>query len=807
MVLTPLILGGSLALNAIDTRVSERIVADLTNIRDLETSRINSALASLVESAALLASDSDLVAYLDPDVESAPGRDENQAEELLSFTSDAGARVRAIRIVTRDGSEVARSGTAAWQPSTDLVDYAMDIRRPMLGDAFEASPGDERLGTLAPVVTPDGSVVGALLVEYRLSSVTQLVYLNERYGDTAEVLLVQRGSAGALELITRPRFARDAAFSTSHQIAADSAVAQSITSAGPTIVRTTDYRSVETIAAISRIEDAGWGVVVKMDVEEAFALRSQVERYARIVLAAVLAVILIGWLLLVRPLGRRLRRAAEAVDRVVNGDESVEVADHGSDEIGHLTRSIDGLAADLAHDRLVREKTEERLRWRTEHDILTGLVNRSYAMNLIEGYSQQGTRYGVLFLDLDGFKQVNDTHGHLVGDEVLQLVSRRLQAAAGPDATVARWGGDEFLIVVDGEHVDGIGQTRLALGNALSTETVTTAGTHHIGASIGIATSDDDATPAAVLHRADTAMFRSKHTRTSYRKVSPATIRLVESALADDRIEAFLQPVVTTRGDSVYLHGAEALVRLRASDGTLTMPNDFLDELGTTALASALDLRVLSLSLAAVGQWLAGGMLKGPFTLGVNFGIASMSSPDIAKRVAHLLQVHNVPPSCLQIEIPETVEEPSQQLLAALRGMGLELAIDDVGCQYSNLARLVDVNANVAKIDRRWIPVNGGDTQQHELLAGLVDQCQMLGFRVIAEGIETADQLDMLSAMGVHTFQGYFFGRPQPIPQVEASWLGQAPPQRLSDFGKPGETDSRPGLALPTTSASATGLT
>lgn len=775
IIVTPLLFAGSFALRAIDDRVTRAVEHELMDRLAIETDRIDDVLAGFEIAAQALAGDPELVAALEAVSErrTAESTLSPLVARLVETAAETGLGIENAQIYSRDGVLISASQGALGQPAdADVILMVMDSRRPAIADAFSRD-GAELLGALAPIVTVDGSVLGALLVELRLQPVVDPTYRNYSSSQTRETSIVQRSANGDVVLLGARRFDRASALVPLEDITNEPVLSASLDADMDRIVYGRDYRDAEVVAALGRVNATGWGVVVKIDQSEAFVLRSRVFRY--VMLSAITALLgaFVGWLFFIRPLGRRILRTAEAAERIAGGDYGSPISEDRCDEVGQLAQSIDRLASDLEADIKARRAAEERLLFRANHDLLTGVANRQAARQILVQKDAVGARYSLLFVDLDGFKQINDTHGHSVGDEVLRLVAERLRRTAEPlGGSVARWGGDEFLLILSAHSDEAVTEAERAVHDALREPVSTAAGHHHVTASVGTSVVDDSVSAQAAIRSADADMFRSKRNRTAVRKVSPAAIRLAEQALTDDRVEVYLQPVVALGpDDAVSLAGAEALVRFRSADGELIPPDQVLPDLGSHALAAAIDLRVLDLALRQVGQWSRAAQVSDDFCVSVNLGSAAMHDPRTGGAIAETLRHHGLSPRCLVVEIPETVEVPPQELLGSLRDSGVSLAIDDVGCQHSNLERLVDVEADIAKIDRRWVPTPEDDDARSLLLAGLIEQCRMLSLEVIVEGIETDEQRKMLRDMGVTRLQGYLFGKPVPMAEFEAGWL------------------------------------
>lgn len=789
----PVFGAAAFVVSEVNQRVSTRVERDLQNLVELETARINDALAAQEIDAGALARLPNLLQSMETLAPQPRQRDQRAESNGAVAVLDVLARTLAdnrgtsglrhtedVRIVDRDGATVGSSDGFSWEPfDPTIVERSMDERRVIFGNAFQSGIGDDRLGLVVPVVTEDGSVLGALMIENRLSPVVDLLIQYEGFGETSEAVLYQPLPDGSVGLVTLRRFQRDAAFNSVLEPGDATPGAMSLQTTEPEVLRLTDYRGADTIAAVNRIAVTGWGLTVKIDESEALDLSKDLSRYVILACVSTVVVLSVGWITQVRPIGRRLRKTVAASARLVSGERLQLIGDSSGDEIGDLARRIDGMATDLEADREARKAAEELLRYQATHDTLTNLINRQRATMVIESFGSEAV-FSLLFLDVDGFKHINDSYGHAVGDQVLAEVARRLAEGIEGDTTWARWGGDEFLAILPGvgqlEADDMAAEVRRLFSEPLASDV----GRHTVGVSIGVATTGEGRLPNEVLHEADVAMFRSKRNKGAYDAASSATLKLVDVALSEGRVEAVFQPVVRLdRADRVQLHGAEALVRIRNEDGSIMLPAEFLPALRSNKLAAALDTRVADVAMSQLSRWLEDRVVPKDFRIAVNIGSASMADPQLASRLATMMERWHINPAQVLIEIPETVEVVDAETLDSLRALGVPLAIDDVGCQYSNLERMVDIKADVAKLDRRWIPdLATAENSTSEVLRGLVGQCRALGFDLIAEGVETEEQLKMLRNLGIDVFQGYLFGRPVSPADFERNWRNTS---RLAD--------------------------
>ncbi len=423
-----------------------------------------------------------------------------------------------------------------------------------------------------------------------------------------------------------------------------------------------------------------------------------------------------------------------------------------------------------------RKAREQRLRHDALHDPLTGLPNRALFLDRLEqaikhGRRHEGAEFAVLFLDLDRFKVVNDSLGHLHGDRLLQEVADRLRGVTRDEDTVARLGGDEFAILVN--DVEDLGDaTRVAdrVGEVLAAP-ITLAG-HELGisASMGIALSwTDYEEPLDVLRDADTAMYRAKDLGVGRYQVFDREMHA--AAMEQLRLEADLrkavdngefgvryQPIVDI--ESGALVGLEALVRWQVRDGSEITPAGFIDLAEETGLIVPMGWLVLEQACAQLRAWKDEFHLSGPvLSMHVNLSAKQISQPDLADRIERILAGTGLHAEDLRIEITESVAmdeaESTAAALSRLQKAGVPVCIDDFGTGYSSLSYLYRFPFDALKIDRSF--VSGGEVASSvnwEIVNAIVTLAGQLGKGVIAEGVETPEQLGFLRAIGAPHAQG-----------------------------------------------------
>jgi len=450
----------------------------------------------------------------------------------------------------------------------------------------------------------------------------------------------------------------------------------------------------------------------------------------------------------------------------------------GSGRITHLFGSF--------HDVTALRESEARLQQLAHHDTLTGLPNRVLFQQRVEAaihMARDSDRFALLFLDLDRFKQVNDTLGHQVGDRLLGQVADALLRRIRDNDTLARFGGDEFVVLMAGspapETVERLACQLLEVFNRPF---------HLIGrefyltGSIGISLYPRDGQDLDMLLRnADIAMYRSKEqTRNGYRFFEPAMLdgvvehlrleNALRGALHRGELMVHYQPQLSL-GDS-RLQGAEALLRWRHPELGPISPGVFIPIAEEIGIIGEIGVWVLEQACRQLLAWDAMG-LRLP-RLAVNLSVQQLEDDYLALRIGEVLRSLGVDPRRLELEVTESMlmrsAESARANLTALRKMGVSVAIDDFGTGYSSLGYLKHLPINQLKIDRTFIEqvtVDGGDGA---IVRAVIALARSLGLRVLAEGVETAEQASFLRAEGCHEAQGYYFGRPVPAAEFAAGW-------------------------------------
>jgi diguanylate cyclase (GGDEF)-like protein len=437
------------------------------------------------------------------------------------------------------------------------------------------------------------------------------------------------------------------------------------------------------------------------------------------------------------------------------------------------------------------------------HDSLTGLTNRGALVERLTRLvrNTQPGRLAVLFVDLDRFKRVNDSLGHHAGDRLLSEVALRLSRSVRATDTVARFGGDEFVIVAE---VSGLaGAVELAervLQRIQETVWLDDAPVFPC-ASVGVALasgSDDDA--EVLIADADAAMFRAKSRGRACYEVFDGTRRAtalnrlnveaaLHEALDNDELRVRFEPVVRIADRAIV--GYEALVRWQLADGSELAPADFLTVAEETGLIVPIGERVLDEALAQLRRWNdESPEAAGSMSVSVNLSARQLAQVDLVEVVRAALERHSIDPSRLYLEVTEHALMPDEAIavLDRLRRVGVGLAIDDFGTGFSSLERLRLVHFDVLKIDQSYV-ASLDDPKSRAIVHAVVAMGDALDIRVVAEGVETNEELDMLASLGCELVQGYLLG--DGIMAVSSSWGGLSRTRAIEGSGHEHGVDRR----------------
>jgi diguanylate cyclase len=428
-------------------------------------------------------------------------------------------------------------------------------------------------------------------------------------------------------------------------------------------------------------------------------------------------------------------------------------------------------------------------------DELTSLPNRRMFLERLEHAVARVELHGgtltALLLDLDNFKQVNDTLGHGAGDELLRLIGPRLSESVREGDLIARLGGDEFAILLEhGSEPDAAELVAATVAEAVREPFRVQGVTLRLAGSIGIASYPNDARSAETLIKCiDVAMYEAKSAGHDWERYSSERNHYTAErlglgdalavALETGQIEAHFQPIVATSSRQIV--GAEALARWRRPDGTLTPPSEFLAAIELAGLSRALTRRMLELGLREACAWRASGLNT---YVSVNATVADLLDYDFADDVADALEAHGVPSVGLVIEVTESsvVADPERagRVLSRLHEHGVRIALDDFGTGYSSFTHLRELPVDMVKIDRSFVSNVCDEPTDGAIVYATIGLAQRLKLEVIAEGVEDERTWAALKAMGAERIQGYAFSRPVAASEFRALLTG-VPAAHLAD--------------------------
>jgi len=482
--------------------------------------------------------------------------------------------------------------------------------------------------------------------------------------------------------------------------------------------------------------------------------------------------------------------------RIRHKDGSWRVLESTASAIRGPKGETEGLVV-VNRDITERKRAEEMLAHSAFHDGLTNLANRTLLLDrmgraLATFRRHADFKFAVLFIDIDGFKVFNDSLGHAAGDVLLVQISQRLTACLrrvdtisrprqidGEDSlfgdnTLARPGGDEFAVLAE-ELRDPSDAIRVAerIQQRLTPPFDVNGHEIVITASIGIAFNNNISAEAQdVLRDAEIAMYRAKHTGKAHCEVfdnamhAGAIKRLqletdMRRAVDLGEFHVYYQPIVSLQEGQIV--GFEALTRWHSPKG-LVMPNDFIPVADETGIILAINRQLLPEACQQLRSWQQLFPCDPPLSLSVNISPKQFAQPDLASQIGQLLQQSGMDPRCVDLEITETIAmadaERSAEVLSQLKALGVGLDIDDFGTGYSSLSRLQRFPVDTLKIDRAFVSHMDSDRETHEIVRIIVMLAHNLGLTVVAEGVETQAQLDLLKHVGCERAQGYLFSKP-----------------------------------------------
>ena len=456
------------------------------------------------------------------------------------------------------------------------------------------------------------------------------------------------------------------------------------------------------------------------------------------------------------------------------------------DENGKVTR-ISGTHTDVSKEKELEIKLKDQkniLHHQAHHDALTKLPNRvlfnDRLEQAIEKAKRNNSKFALLFIDLDHFKEINDSLGHDIGDDILKIVTSRFKETTRDENIVARLGGDEFTIIVeDLVQIQDASLIASKLLEVLSKAMNVNDNTLYVSSSIGISIYPDDGVSTQnLLKFADSAMYKAKDEgRNNYQYYNSTMTELafervvmetsLRRAIEEEQFVVYYQPQVD--GETDKLIGMEALVRWQHPTMGLVSPDKFIPLAESTGLIVALDRLVMKTAMTQIAKWYKDGF--NPGILSMNLAVKQLQKKDFIEIFENIIKETGCKVEWLELEVTEgqimTNPEEAIKILTQISDLGIELAIDDFGTGYSSLAYLKRLPINKLKIDREFVRDLPDDEEDAGITKAVIALAKSLNLKVIAEGVETKEQKDFLVENGCKKIQGYFYSKPVPANDLE----------------------------------------
>ena len=541
------------------------------------------------------------------------------------------------------------------------------------------------------------------------------------------------------------------------------------------------------LVPLARNDEREIAVLLMRSIDEAVAPYRKLQWTLLAITLAGVLVFGIGGFVTARRITRPIDALAVSAERLAAGDYAVPVADGGDDEVGDLSRTFETMRVGIRQ----RDAEIRRLAY---WDSLTGLPNREQFRELVRerlAAARRGAEpCSVLMLDIDRFKHVNDVLGHAIGDRLLALIGGRLLEGVRAKDTVARFGGDKFAICLPGTAMAAASELAQRLRTLLEQPLTIDEHTIDVSAGVGMASFPLHAGDAdALLARAEVAMYAAKVQQSGVMVYDPvldsasdASVSLLSElrvAVDEGQLRLYLQPKFTL--DSGAACGAEALVRWQHPQRGLVGPGQFIPFAERTGFIRELTTWMIDKSAERCSELRDHGF---DLKVAVNLSTKDLMDLRLPERLERTLARTHLEPASLSLEITESaiMDDPQRALgtLRRLDAMGVTLSIDDFGTGYSSLAYLKSLPLHELKIDQSFVKGMEQDRADLKIVRSTIDLAHNLGYRVVAEGVETAQTWAILRAMKCDMAQGYFMAKPMPEGDMQA-WLGQwsSPETRL----------------------------
>jgi diguanylate cyclase (GGDEF)-like protein len=633
------------------------------------------------------------------------------------------------------------------------------------------------------LIALDGSVIpGENMPRYPFP-LRELVAVAERSGETAGIVSVDQR---AFQLVVVPVLAPRPIAWVCMGFEIDAAVLNEVSgmtglivSLGTSRLGTPGFRTREHHLRTSDGSKAE--VVLQRSIEEAARPYRKLELQIFVLSTLALIAVVLAARFFARGVSRPLQQLAESAQRIERGDYAESVDVQQRDEIGQLATAFDRMRTGIA-------EREEQIRLQATHDALTGLPNRVHFLDCLNQAIARargtGELVAIILMDVDRFKEINDTLGHPIGDELLKRIGARLTSKLRRDETAARLGGDEFAITFAIDAASRVTEVVQRIRSAFESPFVLGSVSIEVNASMGVALfpmhADDGET---LMKRADVAMYDAKEGHLAFAMYAPgrdehslrrlAMLSELRNAIARDELALHYQPKVGVSANGGGVH-AEALVRWRHPVHGNVAPDEFIPLAEQSGNIGMITTWVLRRAITDCGAWNAAGL---DITVAVNLSALDLFDAKLPSYVDELLAEARLSPSKLVLEITESavMKDPAHasKILEQLKRRGVRLAIDDYGTGYSSLAHLKRLPVDELKIDKSFV-VNLGKASPEDVLIvrSTIELGHNMGLKVIAEGVEDAEGWRILEDLGCDMAQGYYISRPLPLPEFQ-EWFAR----------------------------------
>ena len=635
-----------------------------------------------------------------------------------------------------------------------------------IGEAFLTEDGDARLPVARRIRGTDntGSSV-TIVAEWSIDALVHDAIDPATLGASARSLVAQQNTDGSLTVV---------AGSDRNLLGQIISLNSNPVIGEGTVLQTEDPIAglVPVVQATTRVPgDPGWISIVEVDKAEMFAeLEAIRTRLITVFIAAGLSILLVV-VFAVRGFVRRLGRVSDLAASIADGDLTVRIEDDRGDELGRLSTAFDEMAQSLSVDIARREQIEEQLAYQATHDALTGLPNRSQlVVQLDQILGDKDETVSCLFVDLDGFKAVNDRLGHGAGDELLIRVGERLNDVLRPSDFLARLGGDEFVVILRGlgpvasEQLAGRIVAALELPFVISNEEVS------ISASIGVASASDEHTTERLIKEADIGMYRAKAKgRGRAVRVTDDTMREVDErvrllselrdAVSNDELELTMLPMADLRDGS--LRGVETSVRWQHESRGLIDAREFRTMIADSGTAQQIDEWVIIKTVGFFADWVEAGLPVADIDVSINLSPSSFINARPRQLLSEEINRRGLSPANFRVEVAETIlrndPETLREVFDMYRAAGVSVTIDSFGSDYSNLELLPRYAIDAVKIDLEQIADLTNRLSSRALVSSLITLAQTAGLRVTAAGIDDEGSRSQMIDLGCVWGQGTWF--------------------------------------------------